>query len=162
MLTRMILATIAIAAGFATLPAAQAQEWPAEKPITLVVPYLPGAGNDLLGRLMAEQLTPRLDQQVVVENRAGAGSMIGLDSVAKAEPDGYTILWSPSDGMTILPAVRQEMPYTVPDDFETLARTARPRATLALAAFAAIGAWLIFRVGLGLQMPGLKIPPWLG
>jgi tripartite-type tricarboxylate transporter receptor subunit TctC len=122
MLMRTLLAIIAVFAGFAALPAADAQEWPNEKPIILVVPYLPGAGNDLLGRLMAEHLTPRLGQQVVVENRAGAGSMIGLDSVAKAEPDGYTILWSPSDGMTILPSVRKEMPYTVPDDFEALAR----------------------------------------
>jgi tripartite-type tricarboxylate transporter receptor subunit TctC len=104
------------------VPAAQAQECPDEKPITIVVPFLPGAGNDLLGRLVAEHLTPRLGQQVIVENRSGAGSMIGLDSVAKAAPDGYTLLWSPSDGMTILPAVRATMPYTVPDDFEPLAR----------------------------------------
>lgn len=100
----------------------QSQEWPQGGPITLVVPFLPGAGNDLLGRLMAEQLTPRLGQQVVVENRAGGGSMIGLDSVAKSEPDGYTLLWSPSDGMTILPAVRKTVPYAVPDDFAFLAR----------------------------------------
>jgi tripartite-type tricarboxylate transporter receptor subunit TctC len=122
MLKKLALAAAAVALAMAASPAAQAQQWPEEKPITLVVPFLPGAGNDLLGRLTAEHLTPRLGQQVVVENRSGAGSMIGLDSVAKAEPDGYTLLWSPSDGMTILPAVRETMPYTVPDDFEPLAR----------------------------------------
>ncbi len=102
--------------------AAQAADWPQEKPVTIVVPYLPGAGNDILGRMMAEELTKRLGQQFIVENRAGAASMIGLDSVAKAKPDGYTLLWSPSDGMTILPAVRKTMPYKVPDDFAWLAR----------------------------------------
>jgi tripartite-type tricarboxylate transporter receptor subunit TctC len=121
MLRQFTLAVAVVLTATISYPA-QAQEWPEDGPITLVVPYLPGAGNDLLGRLMAEHLTPRLGQEVVVENRAGAGSMIGLDSVAKAEPDGYTLLWSPSDGMTILPAVRQTMPYTVPDDFEFLAR----------------------------------------
>jgi tripartite-type tricarboxylate transporter receptor subunit TctC len=77
------LASTAAVVGMAmtAVPAAQAQEWPDEKPITLVVPFLPGAGNDLLGRLVAEHLTPRLGQQVIVENRSGAGSMIGLDSV---------------------------------------------------------------------------------
>jgi tripartite-type tricarboxylate transporter receptor subunit TctC len=122
MLKKLVLAGAVVVMAMAAGPAAQAQEWPEEKPITLVVPFLPGAGNDLLGRLVAEHLTSRLGQQVVVENRSGAGSMIGLDSVAKAAPDGYTLLWSPSDGMTILPAVRETMPYTVPDDFEPLAR----------------------------------------
>ncbi|MGH6903660.1 MAG: Bug family tripartite tricarboxylate transporter substrate binding protein [Geminicoccaceae bacterium] len=122
MLKKLASTAAVVVMAVAAVPAAQAQEWPDEKPITLVVPFLPGAGNDLLGRLTAEHLTPRLGQQVVVENRSGAGSMIGLDSVAKAAPDGYTLLWSPSDGMTILPAVRETMPYTVPDDFEPLAR----------------------------------------
>lgn len=99
-----------------------AQDWPAGGPISIVVPFQPGAGNDLLGRLTAEQLTKRLGQQVSVENVPGGGSAIGLDQVAKAKPDGYSLLWSPSDGMTILPAVRKSMPYTVPDDFEFLAR----------------------------------------
>lgn len=119
-----IAATAALAIGAAAaMPApASAQEWPEGGPITIVVPFLPGAGNDLLGRLTAEQLTQRLGQQVVVENVAGGGSAIGLDRVAKSDPDGYTLLWSPSDGMSILPAVRESTPYTVPDDFEFLAR----------------------------------------
>lgn len=119
---RLALLTSVVLVAFVAIPSAQAQEWPKKGPITLVVPFLPGAGNDLLGRLTAEHLTPRLGQQVVVENRAGGGSMIGLNSVAKARPDGYTILWSPSDGMTMLPAVRKTMPYKVPDDFEYLGR----------------------------------------
>jgi tripartite-type tricarboxylate transporter receptor subunit TctC len=72
--------------------------------------------------LTADYLTPKLGQQVIVENVPGGGSAIGLDRVAKAEPDGYELLWSPSDGMSILPAVRARVPYDVPDDFEYLAR----------------------------------------
>jgi len=114
------LAAVALTAGAAT--GAAAQDWPKAGPITIVVPFAPGAGNDLLGRLTAEQLTKRLGQQVVVENVAGGGSAIGLDRVARAKPDGYTLLWSPSDGMSVLPAVRKSVPYKVPDDFEYLAR----------------------------------------
>jgi len=117
--TAIVAAVAAVAVG---APGAAAQEWPRGGPITIIVPFLPGAGNDLLGRLTAEQLTRRLGQQVVVENVAGGGSAIGLDRAARAKPDGYTLLWSPSDGMSVLPAVRKTVPYKVPDDFEYLAR----------------------------------------
>jgi len=125
MSNRLTLVAAALMVAFGAIPSADAQEWPTRGPITLVVPYNPGAGNDLLGRLTAEHLTPRLGQQVVVENRPGAGSMIGLESVANGTPDGYTILWSPSDGMTMAPALRKTMPYTVPDDFSFLGRIAQ-------------------------------------
>jgi tripartite-type tricarboxylate transporter receptor subunit TctC len=108
------------AAGFAT--PANAAEYPKNKPILLVVPFPPGAGNDLLGRLTAEQLTKRIGQQVVVENKAGAGSAIGIDYVAKSAPDGYSLVWVASDGISILPALRANVPYKVPDDFEFICR----------------------------------------
>jgi len=114
------LAAIALAA--ISISGASAQEWPKAGPITIIVPFAPGAGNDLLGRLTAEHLTKRLGQQVVVENVAGGGSAIGLARAARSKPDGYTLLWSPSDGMSVLPAVRKTVPYNVPDDFEYLAR----------------------------------------
>lgn len=120
---KRILAAVGLSAAMAmSLGSASAQDWPQGGPITIVVPFLPGAGNDLLGRMTAEYLTGTLGQQVSVENVAGGGSAIGLDKVAKSTPDGYTLLWSPSDGMSILPAVRASLPYKVPEDFEYLAR----------------------------------------
>lgn len=113
---------VALTAFAVHAPSASAQEWPEAGPITIIVPFNPGAGNDLLGRMTADYMTRTLGQQVVVENVPGGGSAIGLDRVANADPDGYTLLWSPSDGMSILPAVRSNVPYTVPDDFEFLAR----------------------------------------
>jgi len=119
--------TLAVAAllglAVAVVPlTARAQEYPKAGPVKIIVPFLPGAGNDLLGRLTAEHLTPRLGQSVIVENKAGAGSQIGIDFVAKSKPDGYNLVWAASDGITILPAVKTGMPYKVPDDFAYIAR----------------------------------------
>lgn len=100
---------------------ALADDYPA-RPVRIVVPFPPGAGNDLLGRLMADQLSPRLGQPVFVENKAGAGSQIGIDLVAKSKPDGYNIVLVASDGLSILPAVKPAVPYKVPNDFSFIAR----------------------------------------
>ena len=66
------------------------------RPVRLVIPFPPGGSNDVVGRLIAQQLSTRLGQQVVPDNRAGAGGMIGTEAVAKAEPDGYTVLFASS------------------------------------------------------------------
>src|SRR4051812_8949710 len=68
-----------------------AQSYPA-KPIRLIVPFPPGGSNDIVGRMFAAQLAERLGQQVIVDNRAGAGGTLGTDMAAKSPPDGYTLL----------------------------------------------------------------------
>ena len=114
------LAALALSAIAWSIPSL-AQQYPT-RAVKIIVPFLPGAGNDTLGRLTAEHLTPRLGQPVIVENKAGAGSQIGIDFVAKSAPDGYNLVWAASDGITILPAVKPNMPYKVPDDFSFIAR----------------------------------------
>ncbi len=76
-------------------PSAWAQSWPT-KPVTIVVSYPAGGDSDALARVFAEKLAPRIGQQVVVENRPGASGTIGNAYVAKATPDGHTLLWTPS------------------------------------------------------------------
>ena len=70
----------------------RAQAWPS-RPVTVIVPFAPGSGTDLLARALAQDLGERLGQQFVVDNRAGAGGNVGAAAVAKAAPDGYTIMF---------------------------------------------------------------------
>lgn len=81
---------------------AAAQSWPT-RTITLVVPFAAGGGTDAIARVLAEKLSPRLGQPVVVENKAGAASAIGTAHVAKSAPDGYTLLMTTNSAMVILP-----------------------------------------------------------
>jgi tripartite-type tricarboxylate transporter receptor subunit TctC len=101
----------AIAAALACLAAsgAPAQTYPA-KPVRLVVPSSPGGGTDITARILAHKLTELLGQQVVVENRAGAGTRIGNEHVAKSPPDGYTLLMGLST-LAIIPAVYRTVSY---------------------------------------------------
>jgi tripartite-type tricarboxylate transporter receptor subunit TctC len=117
---------LAVAAlGLAFVPGtATAQDFPS-RPVRIVVPFAAGAGNDLLGRLLAAELTKRLGGQVFVENKPGAASQIGTDLVAKSPADGYTLLWTASDGLSVLPAVKASVPYHIPDDFVFIASLTR-------------------------------------
>jgi tripartite-type tricarboxylate transporter receptor subunit TctC len=89
---------------------AQAQDWPA-KPVRIVSPFAPGGSSDILGRLIAEQLTNRLRQQFFVENRGGAGGLIGSALVANAAPDGATFLISSIGTHVTAPATSDNPPY---------------------------------------------------
>ena len=115
------LAVVALGLAFAaaTQPLS-AQDYPS-RPVRIVVPFAAGAGNDLLGRLVAAELTKRLGGQVFVENKPGAASQLGTDLVAKSPADGYTLLWTASDGLSVLPAVKASVPYKIPDDFVFIA-----------------------------------------
>ncbi len=96
---------------------AQAQEYPTQT-VRIIVPFTPGGGTDLTARIVADELGKAWGQSIIVENRPGAASQIGIDYVAKAKPDGYTLLWSSADGISVLPAVKAKMPYKIPDSFE--------------------------------------------
>jgi tripartite-type tricarboxylate transporter receptor subunit TctC len=87
-----------------------AQAWPA-KPVTLVVPFPPGGGTDTGARIVAQKLATKWGQQVVVENKGGAAGQIGADAVAKARPDGYTILMGNIGTQAINPSLYPKMPY---------------------------------------------------
>jgi len=82
-----------------------------KQPIRVVVGFTPGGTNDLLGRLVAQKFGERLGQPAVVENRPGAGGIIAAEFVARAAPDGYTLLVAPAGTMTINPAVYSKLPY---------------------------------------------------
>jgi tripartite-type tricarboxylate transporter receptor subunit TctC len=96
--------------------AATAQNWP-NKPVRLVVPFPPGGATDIIGRLVAQKLSAALGQQVVVDNKPGAGGSLGADIVAKAPADGYTILLSTSSTHSIGPALNAKLPYDAFRDF---------------------------------------------
>jgi tripartite-type tricarboxylate transporter receptor subunit TctC len=101
---------------------ALAADYPS-KPIRLIVPYAPGGGADAVARVVAQHVGDRLGQSVVVENRGGAGSIIGTDLVAKAEPDGYTLLLGQSGPISINPAVYKSLPYDPARDFASVTMT---------------------------------------
>jgi tripartite-type tricarboxylate transporter receptor subunit TctC len=106
----------ALAALATVAPAAHAQgRWP-DRPLKLVVPYPPGGNADAIGRWAAERLSAGLGQQVVVENRAGAGASIGAQAVARSAPDGYTLLLAPTAVMAITQHLRK-IPYDPEADF---------------------------------------------
>ena len=96
--------------------AAAAQPYPA-KPVRLVIPYPPGGGSDTIGRPLAHKLTESLGQQVVVDNRGGANGNIGMEAVARAAPDGYTLVFALSAQLAINPALYQKIPYDPVRDY---------------------------------------------
>jgi tripartite-type tricarboxylate transporter receptor subunit TctC len=100
-------------------PIAFAQGTYPDRPIRIVLPFSAGGGTDAVGRIVAKALSERLKQQVIIDNRAGAGSTIGTDIVAKAAPDGYTLLFA-SAAHSFSPTVYSKLPYSQ-DDFAAIA-----------------------------------------
>lgn len=98
--------------------------WSPDRPIRLVVPYAPGGSSDVTARLVAEAIAPRLGQPVVVENRPGAAGNIGSEAVARAAPDGYTILLGTSSTHATNVALYRNMPFNPQRDFAPVAQVA--------------------------------------
>ena len=114
---------VAFATLLAASPAASAQPYP-NKPIRFIVPYAPGGSSDILARMFGQRLSESMGQPFVVDNRAGAGSMIGTEIGAKAPADGYTIILSDMPH-TINPAVYGKVPYDPVKDFTPVTLLAR-------------------------------------
>ncbi len=101
--------------------AGNAASWP-NRPIKLVVPGPAGVGGDIFARMLAAPLQEALKQSVVIENKAGANGIIGNDAVAKAAPDGYTFLFTPSSSIAINPILQPKMPYDTVRDLTPVAQ----------------------------------------
>lgn len=119
-----ILTALAVAAGTLFASAAAAQNWPApNKPIRIIVPTAPSGGNDVMARIVAQKLGERMKHPVIVENKAGGNGSIGSEAVAKAAPDGYTILFGYIATHGINPGL-SKLPYDAVKDFAPIARIA--------------------------------------
>jgi len=112
-------------------PIASAQTWPA-KAVKIIVPFAPGGSADTLGRLVGQRLSEQLKQSFVIENRAGAGGVLGSDLVAKAQPDGYTLVVSGIASHVIAPLLPQGAPYEPLRDFTHIALLGGPPAVFAV------------------------------
>ena len=91
-------------------------EYP-DKPIRMIVPFPPGGGTDIIGRIIADKLTASTGWTIMVENKAGAGGTVGMDAAAKAKPDGYTIVLGQTSNMSIAPFLMSALPYDPLKDF---------------------------------------------
>jgi tripartite-type tricarboxylate transporter receptor subunit TctC len=116
---RALLRALALSA---IAPAANAADYP-DRPIKLVVPYAPGGGADGVARIVAKKASEGLGQPIVIENKGGAGAILGTDMVTKAEPDGYTLLLGQSGPISINPAVYKSLPYDPLKDLAPITMT---------------------------------------
>lgn len=112
---------LSVAAILATSPSWAADAYPT-KPVRFLVGFAPGGANDLVARIVAAKISPRLGQQVVVDNRAGAGGNIAHDMLAKATPDGYTMVLASVASLAMSPGLLGKMPYDPINDFSPVAQ----------------------------------------
>jgi len=132
----MSLRTIAALAALAVLSSAWAQSFPS-KPVRVILTFPPGGTPDIYGRVMSVELAKLWNQSVVVENRTGAGGTIGTDFVAKAAPDGYTLLFAADASITIAPHLYSKLPYDPVRDLAPIVNvTTGPFVLMANPAFA--------------------------
>lgn len=109
-------ALAALASSLLPLPTRGQPAWPS-RPIRVVVPFPPGQATDIMARLLAERLAEQLGQPLVIDNRGGGASIPGMEAIARAAPDGYTLGMASSGPLAINPAVMSQLPYDVARDF---------------------------------------------
>jgi len=114
----LMLGALALAAMHAG--AASAQSYPS-RPIRVIVPQPPGGGTDIVARVVSDKLSQQLNQQVIVDNRVGGGTVVGTDLAAKAAPDGYTLLMGLNANMAVNPSLFDKLPYDPIKDFTPVA-----------------------------------------
>src|SRR3974390_447922 len=118
-MTRIALRALALAAGCCLAFASLAQEWPT-RPVHVVVPFAPGGPVDIIARILGVKLADAFGQQFIVENRTGAGGNIGATAVAKAAPDGYTML-ATSSAFVVNMSLYENPGYDAERDFIAVA-----------------------------------------
>jgi len=116
---RILIFTLCVLAAGAVLAQNSAPSYPA-KPLRLIVPFAPGGTNDVLGRIVADKLAERLGQPLVIDNRAGANSVLGSEIAARASADGYTLLIV-SAGLAVNPSIVRSLPYDTERDLTPIA-----------------------------------------
>ena len=119
---RTLMITLGTLPAATLLPRSAFAAYP-ERPIHLVVPFAPGGNADIVGRIVAEEMSKGLGQPVVVDNRGGAGGAIGAEVVARAAPDGYTLFVGSNGPLTVNPFVQAHLPYDPLKDFAPIALT---------------------------------------
>jgi tripartite-type tricarboxylate transporter receptor subunit TctC len=105
-----------------------------DRPVRIIVPFAAGTSSDFQARMIGERMAPVLRQPVIVENRAGAGGVVGADAVAKAAPDGYTLLLGSNGPLTNAPVLQARLPYDPDRDFAAVAMISRSPVTLSVRA----------------------------
>jgi len=105
-----------------------------DRPVRIIVPFAAGTSSDFQARMIGERMAPVLRQPVIVENRAGAGGVVGADAVAKASPDGYTLLLGSNGPLTNAPVLQARLPYDPDRDFAAVAMISRSPVTLSVRA----------------------------
>ncbi len=127
LIRRLAGAVLGLAAGMLAGASAvyAASDYPAQQPIRLIVPYPAGGGTDYFARTVSERMGKELGQKVVVENRPGAATIIGADTVARSKPDGYTILLGDNATYAVNPSLYAKLPYDPLKDLDPVTLTAR-------------------------------------
>src|SRR5919204_4252573 len=131
-LPRLVIAAFVVT-GIVAPRQAQAEAFPS-KPFRFIVPFPAGGATDAAARAMQPQLERLFGQTVVIENRAGAGAVIGLDAIAKSAPDGYTFGIGPAGAMSVNPAMQVKMPFDVRKDLTAISGLCETPFILAAAA----------------------------